>query len=597
MGLIQKITTIITFILIVPIITILIIYFNSYQKSLLNDAEKRLDGMLNAMDTTINSNLDSIENVFAQLSYRQEFSYFLNDRNVLSEREKNYFISSIHQELMNIRYLYPNKFYHISIYSSNNQVSDQINWQFSLTDLNEVINYKDILESTSNIVFGNIQYSKYASSNINLKDLNLKYTDTLVLPAYLKVHDLNTKELIGIISIEMRVDKFVNSDVLKEIDKNYDYLLIDKNNKVIYQTGKFHPTVIENIKISDSDKFTEMKIGNKTYMITHSTNQRSGLTIASLIAKDTALGFAYDMMIRIITLVIFGIFFIIVFVYWIIRRTLKRLLILNEKIKEIEAGNFDVYIPENIYNDEIANIGRSINSMASRLDGLIRSTVEKEQAKNEAEMRALQAQINPHFLYNTLENMRMQCEMDEYYTLGDSLEALGHLFRYSIKWGSNEVPFEMEWNNLNNYFSIMKMRFGEDVDILKDCEPGLEDIIIPKMILQPLVENCFNHGFKNILPPWTISVKALKLNHQLFIIIQDNGSGIDSERLEYIRACMLDNKSIESDGKSRDSIGIINVKKRIEMICKKGSHIDIESETGKGTKIIISILLEEESHV
>ncbi len=596
LGLVQKITAIITIILIVPITLIFTYYFNAYQKSLTTDAHNNLGRILDSMEGIVEGNIDSILNVFNQLSYRQELTYFLNSRNDLSSREQNYYISSIHQELTNIRYLYPNKFYHISIYSSNNQITNLFEWQYPLSELTKEAYFEDIANHPETIVFGDIRKTNYQASNIDLKDLNLNYTDTLVLPAYLKIHDLNSKKLIGVVEIEMRANKFLNVSSLSGVDQEFDYLMLDHTNMIVYQTGKLNSTNFEKLKLDQPSSIIEVQVGNRTYMMAYSSNQRTGLTIAILVSKHKALSFAIEMMGKIVLVLFLGILVIILMVYWVIRKVLQRLLILDEKILEIEAGKFDAYIHDDNYNDEIANIGRSFNRMASRLDGLIRSTIEKEQAKNEAEMRALQAQINPHFLYNTLDNMRMQCEIDEY-PMGESLEALGNLFRYSIKWGSNEVPFEMEWNNLKNYIAIMKMRFGDDISVIMDCETGLQDIIIPKMILQPLVENCFQHGFQHVLPPWSIYMKAYLEQNKLVIWIEDNGDGISLEQLDYIRSCLNDNKSIKSSETMQNSIGIVNVKKRIEMICRPGSEIKIESEAGSGTRIIISIVLEEEDHV
>lgn len=595
LRLVQKITAIITVILIVPMILIFTYYFNAYRKSLTADAHDNLSRMLDAMDTVVEDNIDSILNVFTQLNYRQELTYFLNGRNKLSTREQNYYISSIHQELTNIRYLYPNRFYHISIFSSNNQITDYIEWQYPISELSKEPYFDDITGNPEKIVFGQIRKTNYQSSNIDLKDLNLNYTDTLVLPAYLKVHDLNSKELIGVVEIEMRANKFMNVSTLRNVDEEFDYLMLDSNNSIVYQTSKLNTTTFEKQKLDQPNSIIEVLVGKKTYMMAYSSNQRTGLTIATIVSKQKALSFAFEMMGRIVLVLVLGILVIILLVHWVIRKVLQRLLILDDKLLEIESGKFDAYIHDDSYDDEIAHIGRSFNRMASRLDGLIRSTIEKEQAKNEAEMRALQAQINPHFLYNTLENMRMQCEIDDY-PMGESLEALGNLFRYSIKWGSNEVPFEMEWSNLKNYIAIMKMRFGDDIAVVIDCESGLQDIIIPKMILQPLVENCFQHGFQNVLPPWSIYMKAYLEDNKLILWIEDNGSGISLERLNYIRSCLNENKSIESNESMRNSIGIVNVKKRIEMICRKGSSIEIESEAGSGTRIVISIVLEEEVH-
>ncbi len=187
----------------------------------------------------------------------------------------------------------------------------------------------------------------------------------------------------------------------------------------------------------------------------------------------------------------------------------------------------------------------------------------------------------------------MQCEIDGYFTLGDNLAALGEMFRYSIEWGTNEVPFDLEWANLINYISIMKIRFDENLECILERGEHTGHIVVPKLMLQPLVENSFSHGFHGSLPPWRIAIRGYRQMEKLVIEIEDNGLGISEERLRQIRQAMKENLPIEGSEKERKSIGIINVKQRLEMICKEGSKIEISSEEGVGTKIVITIISEE----
>ena len=135
------------------------------------------------------------------------------------------------------------------------------------------------------------------------------------------------------------------------------------------------------------------------------------------------------------------------------------------------------------------------------------------------------------------------------------------------------------------------MRYEDDLEDELECDYGLEDVIVPKMILQPLVENCFSHAFKTKMPPWKVHVTARREGDRLVIAIEDNGCGIEGEKVAWIQRCLDENKEIRCTEKQRKSIGILNVKQRIEMICKEGSKVAIESEQHEGTVIRIIIVL------
>lgn len=594
LSLVTKITWIITLILIIPMSLVCILYYRNFQKSLLNSASSKLKETLNYMETGIDTNLDTIDAVINELNYRQEFAYFLDKKNVLSEKEQAYFFSNVQGELINIRYLYPNKFYYIAIFSSNTHIMKKYERQYNIEELKKKSYYNEIINSESDVVYGSVRNSEFRFSNITVDDLNLDQTKTKVLPVYLRVHNLSSKQLVGVVEVDMEISKLVEEENLPVTENKTDYLLFGQNQKLIYETGKFGNNDFSNIIFNKKKDTIVHKINGKSYLIAYSRCSRTGLIRAVVIAKQNVLVYAKNIITKVILVAVGGMLLVAAIIYLSNKRMLKRLVVLDNMMAKIELGEFDVSIQDDGAVDEIARITKTFNRMASRLDSVIHSAIEKEKAQKDAELRALQAQINPHFLYNTLENMRMQCEIDEYFSIGDNLAALGDLFRYSIKWGSNEVPFELEWKNLKNYISIMKMRFDDEMECIMECEENIDDIVVPKLMLQPLVENSFNHGFHGSLPPWRISIRAFKLIDKLIIEIEDNGLGINEERLLQIKHCLKENLTIEDSESERKSIGIINVNQRLVMICKEGSNMDLSSKPGAGTKIVITIILEEE---
>lgn len=593
-GVITKITWMIAVVLIIPTAVVGIFYYNSYKKTLLKDAGIQMERELEGLKTTMDNNLDAIHAVINELSYRQEFAYYLDGKNILSERERQHYASGMEEELINIRYLYPNLFYQIVVYGDNESLDLNNDWQFSMDILKKAY-YDEILHSDSDLVYGSVRKADFLISTLDVDNLNIVKDGKLILPVYLKIRNLSTKDVVGILEVDMSVEKLAGNLFQKQ-DRDTDYLIFDRDGTLLHQTGTYETADFEQCLFKENEGKESVSVAEEPYLLTYSRSNRCGLINVVLKSRKGVLEFASEMMLRVVVVAIVCGACVIGLTYLLLKRMLKRLVVLDDMMSQVESGHFDIAIREEGPDDEITRIIRRFNQMASHLQAVINSAVEKEQAQKAAELSALQAQINPHFLYNTLENMRMQCEIDGYYAIGDSLAALGDLFRYSIKWGSNEVPFRLEWDNLKNYISIMNMRYQEDLKCIMEIGEGVGDVMVPKMLLQPLVENSFSHGFKQVLPPWLIVIRAFRKRDMLVIMIEDNGSGIEQERLLEIRQCLKNDTPLRGEKKKR-SIGLINVKQRLLHICRGGAEIFIDSQPDRGVKIVIEIKMEEESDV
>lgn len=594
-GVITKITWMIAVVLIIPTAVAGIFYYNSYKKTLLKDAGIQMERELEGLKTTMDNNLDAIHAVINELSYRQEFAYYLDGKNILSERERQHYASGMEEELINIRYLYPNLFYQIVVYGDNESLDLNNDWQFSMDILKKKAYYDEILHSDSDLVYGSVRKADFLISTLDVDNLNIVKDGKLILPVYLKIRNLSTKDVVGILEVDMSVEKLAGNLFQKQ-DRDTDYLIFGRDGTLLHQTGTYETADFEQCLFKENEGKESVSVAEEPYLLTYSRSNRCGLINVVLKSRKGVLEFASEMMLRVVVVAIVCGACVIGLTYLLLKRMLKRLVVLDDMMSQVESGHFDIAIREEGPDDEITRIIRRFNQMASHLQAVINSAVEKEQAQKAAELSALQAQINPHFLYNTLENMRMQCEIDGYYAIGDSLAALGDLFRYSIKWGSNEVPFRLEWDNLKNYISIMNMRYQEDLKCIMEIGEGVGDVMVPKMLLQPLVENSFSHGFKQVLPPWLIVIRAFRKRDMLVIMIEDNGSGIEQERLLEIRQCLKNDTPLRGEKKKR-SIGLINVKQRLLHICRGGAEIFIDSQPDRGVKIVIEIKMEEESDV
>ncbi len=590
LGLVWQVTIVFSLIMIIPAIVITSSYVQILQNNLLEEANKKVYEHLKKIDTNMDVNISMMNSVLNQLIFSQEFQYYLNPENNLSTHERNHYIYSAQDELLNIHHVYPNKFSRLVIYSKNNQIDEYFDWSYHMDRLYDRDYFTEIMENDSQHIYGNVRvYDATLGNLVYYEELEKK--EELVLPIYQKISDMRTKDCIGIIEVDMTLSKLVKTSELMNEESGVKYFIFDRNDKLVFTTDD--KIIFSDFTLKGDSAITEIKLGKEKYLIAYDRDNITGLMRVAAINKQKILASTSYVDKLLLLLAIFSIAIIILFTNVAARIFFRKLSEMDRMISHIEAGRFDVRIKVDGFN-EISRISESFNHMAEKLQSLLASMVEKEKAQKEAEINALQAQINPHFLYNTLENMRMQCEIDEYYKVANGLANLGDLMRYSLHWESKKVKLAEEINNVNQYIEIMRMRFNNRLVYKMECSDGLENIRVPKFILQPLVENCFTHGFKDSIPPWIVSIDVFKNENKLVICVKDNGKGIDQERLEQIRSCINKNEPISDTKKSKSSIGVVNVKQRIEMICPAGSALNIESKPDVETKIIVTIVIEEE---
>lgn len=594
LSLVWQVTIVFSIIMIIPAIGVTISYFQIVRDNLLEQANIKVQENLKKMDANMDANIGIMNGILNQLAFSQEFPYFLDPNNNLSLHEKNYYVYSVQSQLLNIRNSYTNKFSRLVIYSKNKQIDEYVDWSYYMDRLYNRDYYYEIMESKEKRIYGNVRlYDSTLGNLVNYEELEKE--DKLVLPIYQKIYDSRSKDCVGIIEINMGIDKLINTNDLLNEDTKVKYLIYDSKGKLVFSSSDESKSEFSSLNVEQSSGTSEIKLSSGDYLIAYDRDIATGLLRVAAIDKAEILASASGVDTLLILVAISSVLGILLFTNITARILFRRLREMDKMISQIEAGKFDVRLKVRGFN-EISRISESFNHMAEKLQSMLTSMVQKEKAKKDAELHALQAQINPHFLYNTLENMRMQCEIDEYYKVANGLSNLGDLLRYSLQWEDQEVMIEQELNNLQQYIEIMKMRFNNKFVYNLECDEGLKKIKVPKLILQPLVENCFTHAFSSVLPPWEIVVKVYKQDNKLFISVQDNGLGIDNERLEQIRKCLLENKRISDTKKSKSSIGIINVKQRVEMICPAGSKMEIHSEKNVGTRITVTIVIEPDKH-
>jgi two-component system, sensor histidine kinase YesM len=239
--------------------------------------------------------------------------------------------------------------------------------------------------------------------------------------------------------------------------------------------------------------------------------------------------------------------------------------------------------------DEIAELGMSFNIMVGRIRELLDAKLKEQENLTKAELRALQAQINPHFLYNTLDTIIWMAESKKTDDVVELVSALSNFFRISLSKGKDWITIGEEVELTRSYLTIQKMRYRDIMDFAIDVDGPVLNSTVLKLILQPLVENALYHGLKHRRPRGTIVVRAhQKSETEAVLQVQDDGIGMPVEMVQQISDALND----DSDGIHPESgFGLLNVNKRIKLYYGRQYGLSLTSNYGSGTCVGIVIPL------
>lgn len=270
----------------------------------------------------------------------------------------------------------------------------------------------------------------------------------------------------------------------------------------------------------------------------------------------------------------------------IVQHLLRKFYEILKSIRNVQKGDLNVVIPE-CGNDEMGELGTQINKMLERIKQLMNDNLNREMLAKNSEIRALQNQINAHFIYNVLESIKMMAEIDEEYAISDAVTSLGKLLRYSMKWVSGNVLVEQELEYIKNYMALINLRFDYEIYLSLNIPELILKQEIPKMSLQPIVENAICHGIEQMAEDTNIYIKGLVEGDDCVIEITDAGKGMTEDEVKRLKQKIAG--EIDSNGGSGNGIGLKNVQDRIHIAFGEKYGIEIASMIGCYTKIRVRI--------
>lgn len=415
-----------------------------------------------------------------------------------------------------------------------------------------------------------------------------------------RIRGLSSTELKGILAIELKASEL--SELWKGIDLESDgyFFITDGNGNYVYhpnaaQIGKGMPEAIHQQVIEAGTHAFTSKIDGKSRMFMSRRSQYGNWRLVVSMSVDE-LHRPTDT-IRTTTIIVGG--FTLILALWLAIRFGKSITgpirKLKSAMRETEKGKW-VILPLPNHRDEIVELINRYNLMVSRLAELVDEVYQAELRDQEnrierqkAEFQSLQLQINPHFLYNTLETIVCYAVIKDSKEIYEIVKAMAYMLRYSVQTHLEEITVANELKHVLHYLLVMKHRIGREFDMEVDIDPTYLLRHMVRLTLQPLVENTFQHAFPDgVEDHHAIRVHAGEDNSIFWISVEDNGVGIAEARLQELREKLSENRLAESGStKGIGGIGILNVHRRIQMVFGEQYGLQIVSEIGQGTKIIM----------
>ncbi|ASA24192.1 cache domain-containing sensor histidine kinase [Paenibacillus donghaensis] len=272
----------------------------------------------------------------------------------------------------------------------------------------------------------------------------------------------------------------------------------------------------------------------------------------------------------------------------------RRLLRLSKHINKVATGDFDITLQID-GKDEIGLLARQFNSMVRSINDLMVEVQQSneqnsrlEQKQSDIRFKMLASQINPHFLFNALESIRMEAHMKGQVEIARVVRLLGKMMRSSLEVGRSKISLKEELEMVRCYLDIQQFRYEERLKYQFIVDPAIETLYMPPLIVQPLVENAVIHGLDNNMEGAFVTVGILKVGDEARFTITDNGVGITPERLEHVRRTLETQEEQEGE-----RIGLRNVHDRLKLSYGEEYGLTITSRPGEGTVILFCIPLEE----
>lgn len=558
--------------ILLPIVTLGVLGNVIYSTSIEEQANVHTGQMIEQVTRNVEFYIHDMENIIYYLSNDPEVIGFLRLTNEEKQDETEGFHNKVQGILKTYTDIHP-EIAGILVVNEHNLYTSNVMQRISRDPLTEEIWYKRALASPKTMQL----FSKPIGRNIKI---NLNDGADEVVSITKAVIDPVTGKRLGVILIDLKLDKIKEVIEAVTLGKNGFLYLMDGNGGIVY--APVNPIVyrVKNEWLTDSANSIVKKIQDSDFQIIYKesayTNWKTiGVFSLNETLKEVTNLRHYSILIGLITLVL-----AVAAAFFFTASIAKPLSKLGSLMKRAEEGDLSVRFNSK-YNDEIGRLGTSFNRMIKEISNLIDMVYAEQQRKREAELKTLQAQIKPHFLYNTLYTIQWMAEEHGAKDVVAILGSLANLFRIGLSKGKEMISVQEELEHVRSYLAIQKARYEDKLTYEINFDEKILTHSVLKVILQPLVENAIYHGLNAKRGGGKITITAKEQEGKLYFSVEDNGLGITTEKLKEIRQLL----SCDHRESGKTGFGIFNVNERIRLSVGKEYGLVYSSVYQEGTKV------------
>lgn len=597
-------------ILLLPSLFISFFIFKELKDNYMKDIVKKYENTLEIERVNMNNNIETMERA-AQLSISdKEVLYYLERTSEPNASELIQFDTTAVSNIQRLQFNNPN-IEHIRLFSNNQRINEL--WPVILLEKRVSAEpwYKKVNEQNGTELW---YFDRMDREPIRPLVADAKESRPKI--SLLREIEYPAGKHVGIMQVDMLLTNFFPNVYRSPDEGQSQMFIIDREGKMFRNAGN---SFLGSVGLTESDMMNELNTHLSGGSSGHFLFEQKGTPfLGNYIHIEKLNAYVFNVVSlknvfadinksrnKIIFVNIMLLVILAISTYFMNAIILKKLHTLSDFMKRVRQGdfNFDFTIRG---GGEVGELAHHFRKMLKKINELIADAVTKQAASKEAELRTLKNQIDSHFLYNTLENIKMLAEIENQPVISDALTSLGGMMRYNLKWTSEYVRLKDELGHITNYIAIMNVRFDNQVDLQIDVPPDYMEQELLKMSLQPIVENSVKHGMKwkaseerNLV----ITITAVVTDTSIVLEIADNGIGMTPEQSAELNAKICrEDASLSGVGKSHaevaaavenqtegSGIGLRNVHQRIQLFYGKEYGLHVESSEGAYTRVVMRI--------
>lgn len=566
MSLSNKIVAMVFTMVMIPVFLISWFFFREMQHSIRQEVSSNYVHFVEQYAVNLNYKLEIYKNLLQTLSSNQNFQTIMQQQYQYDTKDLVYISNFFTSEMKNVIFSDYPEIYNIMFYAESPQFPRDGRHIANLEAMEEEHWYSDALSTLM------LESLVFDYQTLGLKKRILSFTSPMK-----DLSDGTYNRTLALIKIDVDAALIFEESLVTNYSSDYQFAIRDGKNNILFASHEQFTAQLDNDTMQNRDAIEHLTSGE--VLIRKPVEKLNGEVLFLFpdfeIEQKTKAVFS-----KVVTFVIAIIIFTFVMSYLMSLILMKRLRRFIRKMDSVKEGKLEIteYIEG---RDEIAIIDSQFNTMVRRLNEVIQENYIQGLYKKRAELSVLQNQINPHFLFNTLESINSMASIMEAREISAVTESLGDMLRYSINISDSLVPLSNELNNIVHYVNIQNVRFDDRFLLSIQIAEHLQNVKVLKLILQPIVENAILHAFRGRRGVGRIEVTAEQQDGQLRLVISDNGIGMSSEVLQHL------NNTLASSEHHSDSIGLHNVHSRVHLTFGQQYGVQIESVPGVGTKVAI----------